>query len=81
MGNGDISMNVDIEFFSGEIDASTGETTSKLVHIATEVHQTDAWAQVVAVKSIVKDMKALQPLPEIKSYYAEYVWPDQGDGK
>ena len=74
-------MNADIEFFSGEINAETGETTMRRVHVTTEVHQTDAQAQVVAVKSIVRDMKSVPPCPEVMAYYVECVWPDQGDGK
>lgn len=74
-------MQVEIDFFSGEIDAQTGETTTRRIHVATEVHQTDAQAQVIAVRSIIRDMKAVPPLPEVKSYYAEYVWDTQGDGK
>lgn len=74
-------MNADIEFFSGEINAETGETTMRRIHVTTEVHQTDAQAQIVAVRSIVKDMKSVPPCPEVKSYYAEYVWDAQGDGR
>ena len=70
---------MDIEYvaFDGTINAATGETSTRLIRSTVTVEKTEA----PCVKVLVTETQKPDVNPAVMSFYAEYAWDAQGDGK
>ena len=64
--------------FSAIISA-TGEQVNDLQRTHYSLHVVDALTPNGA--RLVPKVEPVKPIQEIQDYYADYVWPEQGDGK